>query len=61
MTYELEGARDMWCVHPHPGEEGEVLRYNPATEQYLVSVNGTGSVLWISTSDVEVIGCRCAL
>jgi hypothetical protein len=61
MTYELEGARVR--VHaPHiPGEEGEVLRYNPATEQYLVSVNGTGSVLWISTSDVEVIGCRCAL
>lgn len=61
MTYELEGARVR--VHaPHiPGEEGEVLRYYPATEQYLVHITRTRCIVWISTSDVEVIGCRCAL
>jgi len=56
VTYEMEGARVR--VHaPHiPGEEGEVLRYYPATEQYLVHITGTGCMVWISTSDAEVLG-----
>jgi hypothetical protein len=56
VTYEMEGARVR--VHaPHiPGEEGEVLRYYPATEQYLVHITGTGCMVWISTSDAGVLG-----
>jgi len=56
MTYNMEGARVRVSVPGAPGEIGEVLRYYPATEQYLVHITGTRSRVWMSTSDVEVIG-----
>ena len=56
MTYEMEGALVRVSVPVAPGEIGEVLRYYPVTEQYLVHITGTRSMVWMSTSDVEVLG-----
>jgi hypothetical protein len=35
---------------------GIVRRYYPVTEQYLVHITGTRCIVWMSTSDVEVLG-----
>ena len=56
MTYDMEGARVRVSVPSAPGEIGEVLRYYPVTEQYLVHITGTGCIVWVSTSAVEVLG-----
>jgi len=56
MTYGMGGARVRVSVPGAPGEIGEVLRYYPATEQYLIHITRTRCIVWISTSDVEVIG-----
>jgi hypothetical protein len=56
MTYDMEGARVQVSVPNAPGEIGEVLRYYPVTEQYLVHITGTRCIVWMPTSDVEVIG-----
>ena len=56
MTYNMEGAWVRVSVPGAPGEIGEVLRYYPATEQYLVHITGTRCIVWMSASDVEVIG-----
>jgi len=56
MTYDMDGAQVRISVPVAPGEIGEVLRYYPVTEQYLVHVAGTRSIVWMSTSDVEVLG-----
>jgi len=35
---------------------GIVRRYYSVTEQYLVHITGTRCIVWMSTSDVEVLG-----
>jgi hypothetical protein len=55
MTYDMEGARVRVSVPGAPGEIGEVLRYYPATEQYLVHITGTGCIVWVPTSAVAAI------
>jgi hypothetical protein len=56
VTYGMEGARVRVSVPGAQGEIGEVLRYYPATEQYLVHITGTGCIVWVSTSAAGVIG-----
>lgn len=35
---------------------GTILKHYPVTEQYLVHITGTRCIVWMSASDVEVIG-----
>ncbi len=56
MTYDMEGARVRIPALDGGTGEGIVRRYYPVTEQYLVHITGTGCMVWISTSDVEVLG-----
>jgi hypothetical protein len=56
VTYEMEGARVRIPALDDSTDEGIVRRYYPVTEQYLVHITGTRSMVWISTSDVEVLG-----
>ena len=55
MTYDMEGARVRIPALGDSTDEGIVLRYYPVTEQYLVHITGTRSMVWMSTSDVEVL------
>lgn len=56
MTYELEGARVRVSAPAVKGMRGEVIRYYPATEQYLVGLPEIAGVIWVPTRLVEVIG-----
>lgn len=56
MTYEMEGARVRIPALDDGTGEGIVRRYYPVTEQYLVHITGTRCIVWMSASDVEVIG-----
>jgi len=56
VTYEMEGARVRIPALDDGTGEGTVRRYYPVTEQYLVHITGTRSMIWMSTSDVEVLG-----
>lgn len=55
MTYELEGARVRVSAPAVKGMRGEVIRYYPATEQYLVSLPEIAGVIWVPTRSVEVL------
>jgi hypothetical protein len=56
MTYDMEGRMVRVSLPDGGSEEGIVIRYYPVTEQYLVHITGPRSMVWMSTSDVEVLG-----